>query len=120
MSFSRLNDIVEALEAVCASVDDWRCTRNKRLEPYSTSAGGRSDIVEAPDAENFEAGLRRVSMKSPGNEEVTYGCEMGHHKINISIVGQEANPITVGTSKICRFSIDLKQKPICLRIAGDC
>ena len=44
---------------------------------------------------------------------------MGHHKINVSIVGQEANPVAVRPHKVRGLSINFKEETIRLRIAAD-
>jgi hypothetical protein len=44
---------------------------------------------------------------------------MGHHKINICIVSQEANPVAVRPHKVRGLSINFEEETIGLCIAAD-
>lgn len=60
MCSGRFHNIVEALQALCASVDSWLGTFHERLKPNISRARNCCDIVEAPDTKDFKTGLEII------------------------------------------------------------
>jgi hypothetical protein len=44
--------------------------------------------------------VRREGFTPDTKDFETQGLELGHHSINISVVGEEANPVRIGSCKV--------------------
>lgn len=83
-----LDDVVQALKAVGAGVD-LRAGRGEELVLDGAGRGLPGDVVEAPDAQDLEA-----------------GGDVVENGVDVAVVGEEADPVRVGTGEVPRFAID--------------
>lgn len=87
--FGAFDDVVKALEAIGAGID-LRLAVDERLVVDGVGARIRSHVVEAPDTKDFHA---RAS-------------DVLHDKVDIGVIGLEANPVGVRTSEVLLLAVD--------------
>lgn len=101
MFLGRGDDIIKTLQAIGTGVDGGAAAR-KMLEPDGAGGGDRVDIVESPDAQNAQP----------------RGAQVLHDQVDVGIVGQEANPVRVGSGKVARLAIDGEVETVGVSEAG--
>ena len=89
VSFRRLNDIVQTLEAVGTGVDACYAV-DEGLVVDGAGAGDAGHVIETPNTEDLLA----------------RGLEVLHNGVDIGVVGQEADPIRVGAGEVLLLAID--------------
>lgn len=89
MRLGGFDDVVQALQPIGAGVNACYPV-HKGLIVHSAGAGDAGDIVESPDAKDF----------------LPRGLEVLHHGIDIGVVGQEADPVRVGSGKVLLLAVN--------------
>lgn len=96
----RVHHIVQPLQSVRARVDG-RFPVRVHLVVHGPRSRDRVDVVEAPDAQDLEPGLFHVV----------------EDEVDVSVVGQEPDPVRVGAGEVAGFAVDAELRSGC---AGEC
>jgi hypothetical protein len=108
VGFGGGDHVVEALEAVGAGIDYRGLAGDEGLEPDGSGSWNCCYVVEAPDSEDFEAGLRGLVLQKGILRRGSHCHEMCHDQVYVSIVRQERNPVGIGASEIALLAVDDK------------
>lgn len=80
------NNSIQSLEAICSCIDG--CSRTREgLEVDSAGTWNGFHVVESPYSENL----------------VARGLEVRHNDINIIVIGEKGNPVTICAGIVCRL-----------------
>lgn len=85
------DDVVEALQPVRARVDRGPAG-GQLLVPHGARAGGGRDVVEAPDAQDLQAGVLQVV----------------EGRVDVGVVRQEPDPVRVRACEVTCLSVDFE------------
>jgi len=88
---SSRDDVVEALEPIGARVDRG-AAGGQPLEPHGARPGSGRDVVEAPDAQDLQAGALHVVERL----------------VDVGVVGQEPDPVRIRACEIPRLPVDFE------------